>query len=299
MKHFKGVLSILLLITIFSFIACSDSPGSDLDNSSNSDNSSEAGNNDGNNTTSAYIGTKAPTEAKAVGDIVFKDGSAMPYTDFIALDETAKNPKRFSAIALIFYKGAGLNSGNDVTTSRTLGVGIKHNKNGLAWCTESADAYNINITSIQCPESTKLVFTGDKNGSNNLAQIEEFEGVDDTDNTNAATNYPAFYFGKNYKDVYGSNVKGTDFETGWYLPSIAELAQIFACRTDSVNGFDIDAVSLALGSDRFGTSIYWSSTQDKSEKKWACIFNFNYSDVEVAGKASTTNLYACCIRDFN
>ncbi|MCR5063832.1 MAG: hypothetical protein K6A89_11175, partial [Treponema sp.] len=145
-----------------------------------------------------WIGSKAPDAAKEVGDIVFNDGSAMAYTDFAAITDTSvKNEKKAAAIALIFYKGNELNSGSD-TTVRTLGVGLKHDRDGLAWCTNGAAANSTNITTIQCPaggSAGALTFTGDKDGSNNLEQIEDFEGVNDT---TTAANYPAFYFGKNY-----------------------------------------------------------------------------------------------------
>ena len=48
-----------------------------------------------------YIGTKVPTEAKAVGDIVFSDGSATPYTSNLTLTDTQKS----AAVAVIFYVG--------------------------------------------------------------------------------------------------------------------------------------------------------------------------------------------------
>ena len=50
-----------------------------------------------------YIGTKAPTETKAVGDIVFTDGSATPYSADLELTDEQKA----AAIAVIFYAGTG------------------------------------------------------------------------------------------------------------------------------------------------------------------------------------------------
>ena len=50
-----------------------------------------------------YIGTKAPSEAKAVGDIVFSDGSATPYSADLELTDEQKA----AAIAVIFYAGTG------------------------------------------------------------------------------------------------------------------------------------------------------------------------------------------------
>ena len=249
-----------------------------------------------------YIGTKATSESKTVGDIVFKDGSAMPYTVFNSLDASEKETKKSSAIALIFYKGTELNSGNDTTTSRILGVGLKHNKDGLAWCrrdsdTDYADAWGKEITTIDCKQSGSIgayTFTGDKNGSDNLEQMEEFEGIDDT---STPANYPAFYFGKNYKDVTDSNIKDTPYENGWYLPSYAELFQIYACRADSTNGFDIDAASNALGGNTFGTSIYWSSSQYASIGNDAFSFNFTNGFWDY-GYKTTNYFYVCAIRAF-
>ena len=39
-----------------------------------------------------YIGTKAPTETKIVGDIMFSDGSATPYTADLELTSEQKQP---------------------------------------------------------------------------------------------------------------------------------------------------------------------------------------------------------------
>ncbi len=269
--------------------------------------------------TVSYIGTKAPSEAKNVGDIVFTDGSTMPYSEYAVLSEgDVKTAKKNAAIALIFYKGTGLHSddanGNpDNTTRRTLGVGLKHDRNGLAWCryssdTDQADAYYVNITSIQCPPSGDdgaYTFIGDKNGSDNLEQIEAFEGISDT---GTAANYPAFYFGKNYKNISGSRVAGTAYESGWYLPSIAELFQIYACRADSTNGFNIDEASNALGGDNFkasGNSYYWSSSQFvpndtyASNGFYAWVLDFANGCCYCNNKDNASTTYVCCIREFN
>ena len=240
------------------------------------------------------IGSKPKPDA--VGDIVFNDGSAMAYTDFENITDTSvKNTKKAFAIALIFYKGT---SESDVLGVRTLGVGLKHNQSGLAWCLNGVNAYSKNITTIQCTPSGSagaLTFTGDKDGSNNLEQIEDFEGVNDT---TTAANYPAFYFGKNYATNTVTNIEATsEFATGWYLPSIAELFQIYACRVDSIIGFDIGAASQALGGDSFGTSNYWSSSQSAANDVVAYKLNFHDGDWEVFNKGSNLN-YVCCIRAF-
>ncbi len=102
-----------------------------------------------------FIGTKKPTEEKAVGDIVFSDGSATPYTDGLTLSDDEKA----AAIAVIFYKGTGLNSpdsdGNaDTETERTLGLGLAQ-KNSDFWAGGSnsnnyGNAWNVCVTATDC-----------------------------------------------------------------------------------------------------------------------------------------------------
>ena len=238
----------------------------------------------------SYIGTKAPTEAKAVGDIVFSDGSATPYTSDLTLTEEQKA----AAIAVIFYKGTGLNSGDDTTTSRTLGVGLAQNQSGLAWCLESAKAYNWDITTIQCSadeNEDELTFTGDKNGSDNLSQISNFlRNKSITDDTANKASYPAFYFAENYKSQTGSRVSGTDYESGWYLPSIAELFQIWTKMTDLNK-----AIALCAGTEFDQSKYYWSSSQFASLVHSAHYLHFGdgYDD------KTSTYLYVCAVRAFN
>ncbi|MBQ9207295.1 MAG: InlB B-repeat-containing protein [Treponema sp.] len=243
-----------------------------------------------------YIGTKAPSEAKAVGDIVFSDGSATPYTG----DLTLTDDQKAKAIAVIFYVGTELNSdeaeGNaDTTTSRTLGVGLAHNTSGLAWCKDSANAYNKNITTIQCPASGSagaLTFTGDKDGSDNLSQIGTFlasNGI--TDDTATEANYPAFYFAKNYASQEGSHVSGTDYASDWYLPTIAELFQIWKSKET------VDAASQLCGGSEFGTDVYWSSSQYASTDLDAYYLGFFDGDWNYYYKYGVT--YVCAVRAFN
>ncbi len=214
-----------------------------------------------------YLGTKAPTEAKSVGDIVFTDGSAMPYSYFDSIDDgDDKTSKKNSAIALIFYRGTELNSGDDTSTSRTLGVGLKHDKNGIVWCIESANAYEKNITTIQCvPDEEEAAFTGDKNGSDNLSQIAAF---------------------------LTENASADDTATA------AELFQIYVNGKGSEKVFDIDAASDALGGDRFEGSGYWSSSQFDAYEKGVNLLYFSNGSRYIGTKTDDWYKYVCCIRAF-
>ena len=249
------------------------------------------------------IGTKVSTEEKEVGDIVFNDGSAMHYTEFAELSKTEQDKKKPYAIALIFYKGKGLNSGSDTETTRTLGVGLIHQTQSFAWCLKDAKARDKEIESIRCAPGGSLgalTFTdetcNDRNGSDNLGQISTFLGKDD-DDTGTADNYPAFYFGINYQDVTGSNVKGTKYAAGWYLPSLAEIFQIYACRKDTTNGFDIDTVSESLGGAKFYNVAYWTSTQVAGTNVWAYRFSFDNGNWNNDTK-NTAVYKVCCIHEF-
>lgn len=252
----------------------------------------------------SYIGTKTPTEAKVIGDIVFNDGSATPYTADLSLSEEQKS----AAIAIIFYTGTGLNSDiNGVAnteTSRTLGVGLKHSTTGLAWCrwtnnSDYANAFTKFINTILCPASGStgaLTFVADKDGSDNLEQISEFLSDPSnytTDDTGTAANYPAFYFAKNYSSI-ATNL-GTIYATGWYLPSIAELFQIYNCRENGVN--IVNAASNLCGGDQFGINFYCSSSQ--YDLGIDCVYALNVETGEVDNCAKTNHPLVCAIREFN
>ena len=237
------------------------------------------------------IGIKSKPDA--VGDIVFSDGSATPYTADLTLTEEQKA----AAVAVIFYVGTGLNSGDDTTTSRTLGVGLAQNQSGIAWCVSGAKAFSRDITTIQCPASGSagsLTFTGDRNGSDNLSQISDFlhsESI--TDDTASEASYPVFYFAKNYKSQTGSRVSGTDYESGWYLPSIAELFQIWTKRTDLNK-----AIALCAGTEFDLSRLYWSSSQYTPNATFAYFLNFSDGNWGHGTKYATGGC-VCAVRAFS
>ena len=306
-----------LFAAAFIFAGCENSPNANGGTGTEETVSEEKKDNGDKKTPeSKYIGTKAPEVAKEVGDIVFTDGSATPYTEELTLTDEQKA----AAIAVIFYKGTGLNSDvykgteivgkaiwetGDTKTVRTLGVGLKHNKSGLAWCSRSSNAYLKNISTIQCLSHGnygEFTFSGDKNGSDNLEQIESFDEVDDTE---LPENYPAFYFAKNYKDI-ATNLAGTEYENGWYLPTLAEIFQIFVCMHDTTNGLNVDSISELCGGDIFNDNnkSYCTSSQFFISEYRNYTFNFYDGGWEAtrkidAGSSNTRPFKVCAIREFN
>ena len=213
-------------------------------------------------TVTPYIGTKAPTEAKTVGDIVFSDGSATPYSTNLTLSDAQKK----AAVAVIFYAG----SASDTLGAKTLGVGLQNatgTGNMLAWATEKAEGYN-NITAIQCTpsndEAATATFTGDLDGSDNWQAL-----CDAVSDEGTSGNYPAW----EWVNAYATTASLTgDYASGWYLPTVAELSMLYRVK---------DIVNSALekaGGTKIADAGYWSSSQDASFKygAWYVWFGDGY-----------------------
>ena len=273
-------------------------------------------------TKTTYFGSKKPSLAKEVGDIVFSDGSATPYASELTLTDDQKA----KAIAVIFYVGTEVNDDKyvsvfgsgwwvpDNTTVRTLGVGLSQSQSFLEWCTTSANAYDTNIKTIICtPSSTDepdtITFSSHyKNGSTNFSKIGSYlffpidpeSGTGSTgvinvkaDDTADEAKYPAFHFAKNYANQEGSHVSGTSYAEGWYIPSIAELFELYKVKA-TVN----QAVTLCSGTKL--ESIYWSSSQctDNANCAMRLFFSDEWSKTALGGVSKNTIEGVCVIHQF-
>ena len=232
------------------------------------------------------IGSKPAPDA--VGDIVFTDGSAMTYEEYTALDTTTQNEKKAEVIALIF----------DAT--QKLGVGLKHGST-CHWCATGSSSQMQDISEIECTVSgsgNARTVTGDTDGSDNLEQISAFLASNAiTDDTGTASMYPAFYFAKNYKDT-ATNLAGTEYEDGWYLPSIAELNQIYANGVGTAKLFNLNSASSTLGGGQFNNSSYWSSSQYAPSHNGAYYLSFEDGSCNMGIRFSGQSK-VCAIRKFD
>ncbi len=262
------------------------------------------------------IGSKSAPSA--VGDIVFYDGTAISYSDTLTLT----NEQKDAAIAVIVYKGTEC---SDNGTTRMLGVGLVQERGAtLTWCTSDANAADTEINSIECSASgdgPDAVYSGDLNGSDNFTQIADIlKNNNDTDNE---TKYPVFYWAKNYA-TYATNLSGTAFEDGWYIPSIAELLQVRNSCVDTEetgapgNGNELyKALELCGGhtiqktraaglpnGDAAGGNYYFSSSQHiNSESAFIMDFydaswNSQEKTVNGMGEDGETNVFTLVIREF-
>ena len=213
--------------------------------------------------------------AYRVGDIVLNDGSYLRDVDSISEEEKAK------AIAVI-YKVDG---------NKAYGIGIDCGY--YAWCLSSANGYKTNFIDIECNEHYKInygtYFTGDADGSDNFEQIAKALG--ENDDTEIEGNYPAFEFAKNYKDQPNSHVSGTEYETGWYLPSLPELYDIWTVKKDLEEKLNICA------SYKFSEHWCWSSTQYSEDEHVA--YELWFRNGVSSGTSKHFSELVCCIRIFS
>ena len=241
----------------------------------------------------------APT---AVGDIVFNDGSAIAYEDGMILDDNQKA----NAIAVIFYAGSDLNNGGDSTTIRVLGTPLSKYSSSARWCTDDANAYSTQIESITCSYQYDdtlgaYTFNGDKDGRDNLNQIASELSIYSIENdTYVETKYPAFWAAKNYGSSK-TNISGTAYEYGWYLPTDAELYEVYKFwKTGTLD----EIVSTITGSN-FGISnnnTFVSATQHAPsglEQKMIYVQFSSSSSYVIAVDFKTQPYYICPIFQFS
>lgn len=224
-----------------------------------------------------------------VGDIVFNDGTAVAYHNNLSLSATQKA----KAIAVI-YNTAYYDSS---LTPRTLGVSLKQQSN-LAWCSGTAKAASTNINTIVCREPNYSVggyqSTDYVVGSNALSAISTYltehdPYINDTAAVTLADNYPAFNFAENFSEFTGNNVAGTDFASGWYLPTPKELTLICDNSATVINAFG------KCGAAFFENASYWTCAQ-YTEASQADLINFPSGDFSAETKSSLHNVLA--IREF-
>ena len=244
------------------------------------------------------LGTKSSPDE--VGDIVFNDGSAIPYTSGLTLNSLQKS----NAVAVVFYAGTGLNDGGD-TTTRILGMPFTKYQYQEKWCIDGAAAYDRKMESVQCTynNTNGYTFTYDKDGRDSLEVMkDELENAGETSDVDAESNYPAFYAAKNYGSSTTATA-GTKYENGWYLPTAAELYAVYQFWASDDSPLDSIA-ELVKGSDTTflgdsGKTLMSASQNSLTTKDIIYVqFNTGGASVAVDDKASTY-MYLCPIIQLN
>ncbi len=246
-----------------------------------------------------HVYLKAPVKPKpdTIGDIVLEDGTAVAYENRSKLSETQK----WHSIAVIFYDGkASTDLGNCV-----LGVGLAE---GIGnWCYDTETASYIKIPEITAnpirwgepvthaefgkevpvfgypKRERQVTFTGAMDGqirgTHNLSKVQSYLG-----NDFHLEKMKAFEYCEKYKDQDGSRLKwieDTKYQTGWYLPTIAELTELFA-KVGLVNRCISDVYGKTIISFVATNDYYWSSSQASGKKLEAWLARSQSEDPAVS-----------------
>ena len=179
-----------------------------------------------------------------VGDIILTDGSKVSVAN-VETYEINENNKPIGVVAMI-------TDDYGVLTPKV--IGLQKSASTLKWAPTNTTGLKTSFTNIICTPSSgaalTATFTGDTDGSDNWAEI---CAVDPEGTQDPATNYPIFYFANTYGSTAG--LTGTNYETGWYVPSIAELCEVYKNK-------DVIQTSLTKASGfTIGSNSYWSSSQ--------------------------------------
>ena len=214
-----------------------------------------------------------------VGDILFTDGSKIKAENAKYGVPDNQMDKAFGVVASVAYGGG---------TGKA--VGLQKSSSSLQWAPSGTTGYNTNFEGIQVNKSgstsSGYTFTGDLDGSDNWAYI---CSVDPEGTQDAATNYPAFNFALSYGETAG--LTDTDYETGWYIPSVVELYEVYT------NKEVVQASLTAVGGFTIGTSYYWSSSQYASYNNYA--YEVDFSDGNVYGSYEYYDINVLVLQAFN
>ena len=216
----------------------------------------------GSNNQSGEFTVKDYKSLYSVGDIILKDGSKIGVADVesYSTSEDDTNPP----VAVV----AGYNP-NGVL----LGVGVKDSSESLEWAKYDTTGYRTKFVGIEVDRNGNsnngYTFTGDLDGSDNWEYI---CSVDPEGTKDAATNYPAFDFAANYGTTTCGFDANEEFASGWYIPSIAELYEIYKNK-------DVLQASLSKAGGFTFSDYYWSSSQSSNYYNYACYVDFPSGDV--------------------
>ena len=171
-----------------------------------------------------YFGTKAPTEARAVGDIIFTDGSACPYT------ATLTDEQKSQAVAVIFYAGTEGEYYYQYLGTTPRGVALNITDTEYKKAVSDAQGWDyLNNTSWLYLQNWDYENKGHMvYDDSNASYLYDGLQVRDYLKENF-TDYPSNYPGCAYCEEYNKNE--ATFNKDWYMPSFAELDCLFGAKS--------------------------------------------------------------------
>ncbi len=225
-----------------------------------------------NSTTGTF--TVKDTAGYSVGDIILADGTKVDVADIdsYTIDENNK------PVAVVYLDTNGV----------LFGLGLQKASKTLRWADLDTTGYNTSFTDIIATysgsSSSGYTFTGDLDGSDNWEYI---CSVDPEGSADAATNYPAF----NFANTYGTSQSYTgDLATGWYIPSIAELYEVYK------NKETLQTSLTKAGGFTIGTTWYWSSSQ--TSDNYYGVYDFSFLNCSVGNSSKGASEKVLVLRLF-
>lgn len=217
------------------------------------------------------------TSQYEIGDIILEDGSVIKEGDLTTIDR--------SNVPIAVIAGFQENG-------TAFGLGVHRSDTPLQWAADDSVGYVTNFTENACIQESDFVFSGDVDGSDNWAVICAGDSKDAAD---TAANYPAFHFVNTYAETY--KLTG-DYTSGWYMPSISELCDIYQNR-EAVNDslqhiYSLDEYAAMNGLE---TNWYWSSSQASSEDDYAWFVHY-FNGYAGECPKNFTNVHALAVRAF-
>ena len=211
-----------------------------------------------------YRGTKLPTATKAVGDIMFNDGSATPYSNGLSLHIDQKA----AAVAVIFKTASG----------KAYGVGLKQKQD--AWADTEARALAFNTIS----DTYDL-----DDGKRCMQSIEASPAFREL-------TFPAMWWASNYQDdITNEGIYTSD----WYLPARNELKAVYNNKStiDSVITLLTSTYADSYITDGTGGSLYWSAT-NASDATNGLAWCVNFSNGNIDSLNVPAAISSVAIREF-
>ena len=176
-------------------------------------------------------------------------------------------------------------------------IALHSSDRNLQWAKGGSTGYNTKFEGIICTPSetgsgaaSSATFTGDTDGSDNWSYIES-KDAEGTANAVVAENYPAFNWVSQYSTKYADKLNNKKF--GWYMPSLAELCEVYKNRTEiDASLSKIHALENGSGyaDAKLVNSWYWSSSQD-SDYDYAWLVDFSDGYVSYYDRG-------CCLAGF-
>ena len=192
-----------------------------------------------------------------IGDIVLKDGTIVAPDDY--------NKRRMGIPAgVIAYERDG-----EPYMVGVESIANANNGYGMRWCSYSAPGYRA-ISELNSYSNNDYVeyadITGFMDGSEAWDTIQSFDSIYTSD-YQAEDYYPAFW----YAETYGESVTlyGSKYETGWFIPSLWELAEIYR-NHEIINDTFSEFCNYDMGYRR-----YRSSSQNPNDSSYSPGINFD------------------------